>query len=106
MAKFEKKEIKLNANDFDLPPVKMGESKIKITTPQLDNFPKTSSVPKKENYLRLDLDGVQIVKVGFEYPKSDDKDIELIAVLQGKHKKVLLAEIVREWLEKNKNKIL
>lgn len=57
--------------------------------------------PKKK-VVRLNLDRIPVVKVGFELPEDDDQEIELIAVKERKTKKDLLAEIVQDWLKRNK----
>lgn len=118
MTKREKKQIKLNINnDFDLPESKPKklldqyleiEAKTKGEKPaerkEKNNKKNSTTPPPAKNYIRLNSDGIVISKVGFELPEEDDKNIEVIAAKLSKKKKDLLAEIVQEWLERNRKK--
>ena|SRR5258708_4419122 len=109
MPKHQRKDINMTgANDFDLPgiptPLEKKEEPSFIST---NLAPIESKLPKlklKHEVVRLNLNRIPVVKVGFEMPENEDMEIELIAIKERKTKKDLLAEIVHDWLHRNKNK--
>jgi len=102
MPKHEQKQLNLKVqNDFDLPDI---TPPIKTEEIQEHLEQKISKSKSKDKFIRVNPERIVIVKVGFELPEEDDLEIELIAVTQRKAKKDLLAEIVKDWLRRNKIK--
>ncbi len=79
-------------------------SELNVKSSELEELKATTSLPSKKPVIRFNLERTAVVKVGFDLPEEDDYDIEIIAVKEKKQKKVLLAEIVKDWLKKNKHK--
>jgi hypothetical protein len=110
MANHKRKDINMTgSNDFDLPEIpaqiiKKEETAPEIIQPIIEQKPIKPKI--KDTFVRLNLERIPVVKVSFEYPEEDDLKIELIAVKDRKTKKDLLAEIVQEWLRRNKSKII
>lgn len=109
MPKHQRKNINMTgANDFDLPTIptplekKEETSFIPINLTSIE--PKSPKSKSKPEVVRLNLNRVPVVKIGFEMPENEDIEIELIAIKERKTKKDLLAEIVHDWLHRNKNK--
>lgn len=113
MPKHQRKDINMTGvNDFDLPTIATsiaasleGKEEIPFISTNMEPIEaKSPKLKSKREIVRLNSNRIPIVKVGFEMPENEDMEIELIAIKERKTKKDLLAEIVHDWLTRNKNK--